>query len=232
MTLTPMWRAKVLHDLIALAQAQQAVVDEDAGELVADGPVQQGRHHRGIDPPGEAQQDLVAADLGADLGDGLLDDVVRGPEPGAAADAVDEALDDALALAGVGDLGVELEPVEAAVLVGDPGERGVGGLADGVEAGRQAIHPVAVAHPDIQQAIALGAGAVLDVAQQGRVAAGADLGIAVLALGCGGDGPAELGGHGLHPVTDAEHRDAEVEDDLGGAGGLAPRAPTQARRRG
>ena len=32
------------------------------------------------------------------------------------------------ALAGVGDLRVELEPVEAAVLVGDAGERGVGGL--------------------------------------------------------------------------------------------------------
>ena len=64
---------------------------------------------------------------------------------------MDEALEDALALAGVGDLGVELQAVEAARLVGDAGQRRIGGLGDDAEAGRQALHPVAVAHPDVQQ---------------------------------------------------------------------------------
>ena len=54
------------HDLIALAEPQQAVVDKDAGELIADGAVQQGGDHAGVDPAGESEQDLILADLGAD----------------------------------------------------------------------------------------------------------------------------------------------------------------------
>ena len=55
-----------VHDLVAFLAAQQAGVDEDAGELVADGLVQQRRHHRGIDAAGQAQQHVVVADLFAD----------------------------------------------------------------------------------------------------------------------------------------------------------------------
>ena len=46
------------HHLVALAEAQQAVVDEHAGELGADGPVQQRRDHRGVDAAREAEQHL------------------------------------------------------------------------------------------------------------------------------------------------------------------------------
>jgi hypothetical protein len=35
------------HDLLGLAQPQEAVVDEDAGQLVADRLVDQHRRHRG-----------------------------------------------------------------------------------------------------------------------------------------------------------------------------------------
>jgi hypothetical protein len=52
-------------DELALVLAQQAVVDEDAGELVADGPVQQGGDDGRIDAAGEAADDAVA-DLLAD----------------------------------------------------------------------------------------------------------------------------------------------------------------------
>ena len=154
------------HDLIALPQAQQAVIDEDAGQALADGPVQQGGDHGGIHPAGEAEQDLVLPHLLADAGDGILDDVARRPEPGAATDVVDKAGEDALTLAGMGDLGVELEAVEATLLVGDARQRGIVGGADGLEARGQDIHPVAMAHPDVKQTIALRAGVVLDIAQQ------------------------------------------------------------------
>ena len=33
------------HHLIAFIEAQQAVIDEYAGKLIADGAMQQGRHH-------------------------------------------------------------------------------------------------------------------------------------------------------------------------------------------
>jgi hypothetical protein len=41
-------------DLLPLVQPKQAVIDEDAGEPLADRPVHQCRRHTGIDPAGES----------------------------------------------------------------------------------------------------------------------------------------------------------------------------------
>ena len=57
---------KVVDDLLGLARPQQAVVDEDAGELVADGAVHQRRRDRAIDAAGEAADDAPVADLRPD----------------------------------------------------------------------------------------------------------------------------------------------------------------------
>ena len=59
------------HDLVRLVQPHQAVVDEDAGELVADRLVDQHRRDRGIDAAGEAADHPPLADLLADLADHL-----------------------------------------------------------------------------------------------------------------------------------------------------------------
>ena len=48
----------VALDLLGLALAQQTVVDEDAGQLVADGALHQGRGDRGVDPAGEGAEHL------------------------------------------------------------------------------------------------------------------------------------------------------------------------------
>ena len=53
--------------IVAFVQAQQAVVDEHAGELVADGAVDQRRDHRRIDAARQAEDHLLAAHLLADL---------------------------------------------------------------------------------------------------------------------------------------------------------------------
>jgi hypothetical protein len=55
--------AKGFHHLLGLVQAQQAGIDEDTGELVADGSMNQGRRHRGIDTAGQAQDDFIAPDV-------------------------------------------------------------------------------------------------------------------------------------------------------------------------
>ena len=68
------------HHLLAFVQAQQAVVDEDAGQLVADGLVQQRGNHGGVNAAGQAEQDVVGADLGANLGDGVFSDLRRRPQ--------------------------------------------------------------------------------------------------------------------------------------------------------
>ena len=59
--------AEQVDHLLGLAEAEQAGVDEDAGELVADGLVQEQGGDGGIDAAGEAADDAGRADLGPDL---------------------------------------------------------------------------------------------------------------------------------------------------------------------
>ena len=51
MTLTPRLRANICMTISPSLRRREAVVDEDAGELVADGPVQQRSDHRESTPP-------------------------------------------------------------------------------------------------------------------------------------------------------------------------------------
>ena len=99
-------------------------------------------------PPDRPSSTLSRPTWARTLRDLPGDDVAGAPGVGAAADVAHEALDDPLALLGVRDFGMELQAVEAAGLVGHAGQRRVGRAGDGLEARRQAPHPVAVAHPD------------------------------------------------------------------------------------
>ena len=55
--------AERVDDALRLFAAQQAVVDEDAGELVADRPVHQRRRDRGVDAARQRADDVAVADL-------------------------------------------------------------------------------------------------------------------------------------------------------------------------
>jgi hypothetical protein len=60
--------------------AEDSVVDEDAGEAVADGAVDEDGGDGGVDSAGEAADGVAGvADLFADGGDGGLDEVFGGP---------------------------------------------------------------------------------------------------------------------------------------------------------
>jgi hypothetical protein len=72
-------------------------------------------------------------------------------------------------------------------------------------------HLVAVAHPHLEHAVAFGRGEVRNAVQQPGVPAGTHLGIAKLALVAALHLAAELLGHGLHAIADAQHRHAEAE---------------------
>jgi hypothetical protein len=85
------------------------------------------------------------------------------------------------------------------------------GAGDELEAVGHLLDAVAVAHPDVEQAVALGGGVILDVAQQPRVTARTDLGVAVFVVVGVDHLAAEVLGHRLHAVADAEHRHAELE---------------------
>src|SRR5690606_37355672 len=117
-------------DLFGLVEAHQAVVDIDAGELIADGFVDQHGRNRRIDAAGKAADDLAAADLGADLFDHFLAISGHGPVGRDATDAVHEVGVEFAAIGGVHDFGVELHRPDAAGLVRDHGEGRVGRGAD------------------------------------------------------------------------------------------------------
>src|SRR5581483_7459183 len=51
-----------VEDALRLLAAQKAVVDEDAGQLVADGAVDEGRRHRAVDSAREGADDPSAPD--------------------------------------------------------------------------------------------------------------------------------------------------------------------------
>jgi hypothetical protein len=53
---------KGVHHLLCLVQAQQAVIHEYAGELLADRPVDQCRGHRRIHAARQAEDDFLVFD--------------------------------------------------------------------------------------------------------------------------------------------------------------------------
>jgi hypothetical protein len=61
---------------------------------------------------------------------------------------------------------MELEGIEALVVIRHAGNRRRGVVGDHLETGGQFDHAVTVAHPHIQPAFAVGVAAVLDVGQQ------------------------------------------------------------------
>ena len=122
---------EVALDLLRLALAHQAVVDVDAGQPVADGPLHHRGGHRGVDAAGEPADRAPAADLGPDALDLLVDDVDHGPGRAAAGAVVEEVLEHLEAALGVQHLGVELHTVEAGCGVLERGDRRlVGGGRD------------------------------------------------------------------------------------------------------
>ena len=193
-----------VDDLLGLALAQQAVVDEDAGELLADRPV----HERGgggrVDPAGEPADHAAVADLGADPLDLLVDHRGRRPLLLAARDLAQEPLQDRLAVRGMDHLGMELDAVEPALGVLAGGDRRARAGGEGAEPRRRLVDAVAMAHPALLRLWEARHQPTALVEQR-------ELGPAELAALRALDPTAEGLDHDLHPVTDAEHRDVELE---------------------
>ena len=63
-----------LDDLLGLVLPKEAVIHEDAGELVADGLVDEQRRNRRVDSAGEGAEDALRADRRSNPPNLLLDD--------------------------------------------------------------------------------------------------------------------------------------------------------------
>ncbi len=198
--------AEQRHHLLALAEPQQAVIDEHAGEPVADRLVDQHRRDRGIDAARQAADHPALPDLPADLGDRLVAECAHAPVAHAAGNVAHEVAQERGAVGRVHHFEVELGGVEPARVVGDDGDRRIRRCRHRPEAGRRMGHPVAMAHPH-RIALALAPDAVEQCAAVGHL----DLGAAELAGVAALHFAAELFRHRLLAVADAEHRHAGVK---------------------
>ena len=225
--------------------AQEAVVDEDAGQLVADRLVDEQRGDGAVDAARERADHALAADLRADR----ARPAARSPPPasrtGAApATSKRKFFSISMPCGRVHDLGVELDAVEAALGVLEGGDR------RRLRAGGDASAPAGgCGRPSRGGSSRRSAPPAARRRARPRVALSAALPNSALPVRL--DPAAELERHQLHAVADAEHRDAELEDrrvdlrralgvDRGGAaredqrdrigGGGAPRRWRGARR--
>ena len=197
-------------DGLGFAGAEEAIVDENAGELVSDGLVEERRGDAGIDAAGKAEDDVIGADLLAKLGAGVLDEGAHRPIHFAAADPVDEVLEDFLAARGVRDFRVKLHAVEALFGMLDSGEGRVAGDADGPEAAGQSRELVAVGIPDIDD--------LAHALEERGVAQHLKLARAVFAAARVLDFPLQMKAHELHAVANAKDRQAEAKRSRDRAG--------------
>ena len=104
--------AKPLLNLVGLVVTQQPVVDEDAGQAITDGAMNQHRRDGGIHAARQPAHDFAGADLLTNSLGRLLDERADRPVAGAAAFAVGEVAEDLDAVLGVHDLRVEEQRVQ------------------------------------------------------------------------------------------------------------------------
>ena len=140
---------EVLLDLLGLALAQQPVVDEHAGQLVADRPLHERGGHRRVHAAGQrAEHPRVDRPARGSARPASSTTLVGGPVGLEAGAVAEEVLQHPLPELGVHHLGVPLHAVQPALVVLERRDRRAGRGRGHRETVRRAGHGVAVRHPD------------------------------------------------------------------------------------
>ena len=199
--------AKQSNHLLRLGKAQQSVVDEDAGELFADGLVNQDSGDRRIDAAREPADHPTIADLRADFLHCFHLERPHGPVALAAGNLAHEVAQQRGAVRRVHHFKVELRGVEPPLLVRDHGDGCIRRGADHTETGGQPRHAVAVTHPN-----RISLTPAPHAFEQRRILDHRHLRAAELTVVPALDRAAELLRHRLLAVADAEDRHARRID--------------------
>ena len=202
-----------LQHLPELVLAQQARVDEDAVEVLADGLVQQHGRHRRIHAARKRQHDLVVAQLLAQFAHGSLHKTLRGPRLPAAADVHDEVFEQLRAVGRMVHFGVELDAPRLLAPDVEGGDAHVLGAGDQFIVVGHARNGVAVRHPHLR------AGRKA-AHQRIRGVAHGEHRTAVFAAGRGLHLAAESRGEELRAVADAQQRQFALDGRKVGSRGL------------
>ena len=213
-----------LFDLFALVLSHQTGVDEDAGELAADGLGDERGGDGGVDAAGERTEHPFVADLCANRRDLVFDDRRVGPRRRNLGHLVQEVREELLAPLGVSDLGMELHGVETSRHVLHHRDGRLGRRTGHDEAFGRGGDGVPVTHPARHARRPLVHQHRASLTGQRRAAVLADAGV--------GDVAAELLGHELRAVTDARARECRVRRSPDRARAPELRRPTSDRQRG
>ena len=188
--------AEYLRHFVPFIFPQEAMIDENAGELTTDGFGEENRRHGGIDTAGEGAEGPPGADLRLEVGDGTVDEGLHFPVPGAAADGADKVLEHSFSLGGVEHFGVKLDGVEGPGAVLHGCDRAGRCRCRYPESFRRSGNVVSVAHPADSF--------FRHVGKERRIRCGdSDFSLAVFADGGGCHLPPQGVGHELAAVTDA-----------------------------
>ena len=136
-------------DLFALVKPQQAVIDEYAGQLIANRLMNQDRGDRGVDTARQSADHPALAHLRADFRNLGGAEFSHRPVARQSADLVDEVGDQLRAVRGMDHFGMELRAVIAAVIVRDHRKGRAFGGGHHAEARGKGGYLVAVAHPHL-----------------------------------------------------------------------------------
>ena len=191
-------------DFIPFIFPHQAVIHKDAVQLGSDRSGKQGGSYRRVHTAGQAQNDMVFADLLPQLPDGGLREGSHFPVAPAAAYIQDKMPQHLHALFRMGHFRMELGRVEFPVRVFHGSHRADRRMGSNGKAFRYGRDIISMAHPD--------PGRVSDICKQGGFLTvdGHD-GMAVFTGGGCLDCAAQLVSHQLGSVTDAQHRNAGFE---------------------
>ena len=180
------------------------MVNENAGELAANGFGNELRCNGAVYTAGESEQHFSVANLGADVFDGFLGVICHGPVGVAVANFHEEIFEHGGAVVGVVDFRMILHGVELLFHVYHGCDRAICGMSDGGEAFRHFCHIVNMAHPDD----------ALRWQIFEKRCAGVELGFGLTEFALVGSFNLAAKGvrHELHAVAEAEHWNAELKN--------------------
>mmetsp|Transcript_38655 Transcript_38655/g.69275 ORF Transcript_38655/g.69275 Transcript_38655/m.69275 type:complete len:594 (-) Transcript_38655:193-1974(-) len=208
-----------LHHSLRLLVPQQPVVYKHAVQTVADDLVDKCGRHCGINAAREGTDDVVfRADLRGHFGHQLLQHVLHLPRLFELRDLKQKVPQRLSTLVGVHHLRVVLQPIHASLHVFDRHNCALLAFGHSVKAGRQLDALIAVAHPhelQVGRLVAIQLRPLLDVHRHAAV---------LSALNPNLDLPAQRVHQQLHPVANAEQRDALLRHILQKAGRQLRRA--------
>ena len=184
-------------------QTKKTVIHEDAGQLIADSTMNQGSGNGRIDAAGKTENNFVFTDLMANCFNRFLCEVAHNPVGIGFADLKNECLKNFTALFSMCDFRVELNSVEASSLISHTGNGASRSRAHQFESRRHFSDFVAVAHPNLQIALAVFIRKVGYILQEFCVAVFTNFCVAELTLSTVFNLAAELLSHCLHAVANA-----------------------------